>query len=168
LGGELTFEHVLRELRAHNILQHTAAHCNALQYAAPQNIYLRELRDFSVIHRLQQLALQLLQHTATRCNTLQHTTPQNVYLRELCNSSVFKPLVATGIAVAATRCNTLQHTAAHCNTLQHTAARCNTLQHTASQNVYLRELCDFSVFEPLIATGITVAAPRHKSLGREC
>jgi len=50
------FTHIACMLRCHNMLQHTATHCNTLQHTA--------------IH------CNTLQHTATRCNTLQHAALQ--------------------------------------------------------------------------------------------
>ena len=124
-------------------LQHTATHCNTLQYCNTET------------------HCNTLWHTATHCNTLQHTAAQKLPLHiphtwyiwnfQFFPSGIFvmcdeknwmnfwflrvfssKTPAVTLRCVVPGRCNTLQHTATHCNTLQHTATHCNTLQHNAA------------------------------------
>ena len=87
-----------RGFMTHQVMQHTATHCNTLQHTA------------TLCNTLQHTATlcNTLQHTATHCNTLQHTATH-------CNT----------LQHSATLCNTLQHSATLCNTLQHTATHCN-------------------------------------------
>jgi len=138
-------------------LQHTATHCNTLQYTAtPQH---------TAAHCNTLQHLNTLQHTATHCNTLRQTHCNTLQrplfcVHLLCSESCdvtgsyewhgsficvtwsTRVCDAThsieGLSsfnyeyITATHCNTLQHTATHCNTLQHTATHYNTLQHTAT------------------------------------
>ena len=113
------------------VLQHTATHCNTLQFQT------------EMPHAI---------HTATHCNTMQHTvTPGSDAARcEVKKSSMTARISLSGIKClsvwqsafsampskinhTATHCNTLEDTARHYNTLQHTSRHCKTLQHTATQ-----------------------------------
>ena len=68
------------------VLQHIAAHCNALHHTKPHC----STMNHTAAH------CSTLQHTATHCNTLQHTATHCYTLQHI-----------------ATHCNTLQHTATH-------------------------------------------------------
>jgi len=91
------------------LLQHTATHCNVLQYTATRNL----------------LWVSAPRTAATHCNTLQYTAIH-------CNEE------SAVSACASHYCDTLQCTAMHCNALQwgiccgclqrHTATHCNVLQ----------------------------------------
>jgi len=87
-------------------LQHTVAHCNALQIRLP-------------------LVDEKGHHATTHCTTLQHTATH-------CNRLHRAATYCNALQI---RCNSLQHTETHCNTLQHTATHCNTLQLAADSAV---------------------------------
>ena len=91
--------HTMQDTVIHSITrQHTATHCNVLQYTAaglilaPQDLgTYKRVMHCTTLHRTAQHDTTL-QHTATHCNTLQRT---------------------------AAHYSTLHHTASHCNTGEH-------------------------------------------------
>ena len=126
-----------------NTLQHTATHCNTLQFhslpaqhTATTTHYNNRVLMHIWFEQSQMMTkhicliyvathCNILQHDATRCNTLQHAATR-------CYTLLHATTHCQTLPNTATYCIIMQHNAIHGPYLQHIATHCNTLQHTAT------------------------------------
>jgi len=94
-----------------NIMQHSATHCNALEYTVEEEVWQCTCETYC----------NALQQTSSHYNTVQHTV---THWRSG-GIAVDLWIILQGNAKC---CHTLPHTATHYHTRQHTATHCNTLK----------------------------------------
>jgi len=120
-------------------MQHTAVHCNTLQYTTIHS-------KTTAAPYIDAVCIPLIdtthKHTATHCSTLQYIAIHYNTQQNNCSALYWRSVHSTNQHQTATCCNTLQYAAWHFNTLQNTAAHCNTAFHhaTTPSNLTFRQL----------------------------
>jgi len=94
-----------------NTLQHTAKHCNKLQYTAYTTTHYNTNTRNALLRVVQEKSIG----------------PVRIGMPKM---ACFRNFAGVRLQHTATHCNTLQHTAMHCNALKRTETHCNMLQHT--------------------------------------
>jgi len=120
-------------------LQHTATHCNTLQYISTQAINAFGFHT-STLLCVDELC-QTITHCNTHCNTLQYTathcsTPQHT--ATVCKTHTHRRshhhsrIPCLHFVACCKSCQTATHRSTYCNTLQDTTTHYNTLQYTCN------------------------------------